>query len=830
MVATLPIEEILPDLLACLQQHNQAVVIAPPGAGKTTRIPLALRQADWLADGRIIMLEPRRLAARNAACYMAAQLGEPVGQTVGYRTRFASKVSAHTRVEVVTEGILTRMLQRDPSLEGIAAVLFDEFHERSIAADLGLAFCLEAQQCLRPDLKLVVMSATLAGEQVAALLGDAPLLTSAGQAYPVATVYLPQRLVHPSEWEEQLPQVIHQALARENGDILVFLPGAPEIRKMLRALPAAVGQADILWLPLYGQLSQAEQELVFKPAAAGQRKIILATAIAESSLTVDGVRIVIDCGWSRRPSFSFATGITRLETVRVAAASAAQRRGRAGRQRPGICYRLWSEEENTYLTPFAAPEILAADTMPVVLEAAIWGAVQPDQLRWLDAPPLRQWTAAQAFLQSIGALAADGRALPYAARLAGSGLHPRLAHMICQSERWGWGRQACLLAAVLTEKDVLLAGAGRADIRLRLEVFNKGAAGGQQPAIEEQVYQRIVAEEQRLCAVYGIARQQPLNPELCGVMLLFAYPERLGKRRNNGGFTLANGRGVEVADTYLSDCEYLVVADVNDQLPAGRVLLAAPVQYDDIVKFHSGLFRCEQQTSWESETQSVRCREVIYIGNIVVKEQSRRCEDEQQVLAALLAGIRAQGLDLLPWSKASVQLRERLAFLQQCRPQEWPDVADDVLLAALEFWLAPFVHGMSSRADLSRLPLAEALLSLLSWEQRRLLTEWAPEFYVVPSGRKVMLSYADPQQPLLAVKLQELFGWQETPRLGGGQIALTIALLSPAGRPVQVTRDLASFWREGYFAVKKELQGRYPKHYWPEDPLTAVATTRVRPK
>lgn len=890
----LPIEPILPQLAAALRDQTAAVLVAPPGAGKTTRVPLALLAEPWLNGGRILMLEPRRLAARAAARYMAASLGEAVGETVGYRVRLESRVGLHTRIEVITEGILTRMLQDDPALEGVGLVIFDEFHERSLHADLGLALTLQSQAVLRPDLRILVMSATLEAEPVAALLGGAPVLTSPGRSYPVETRYLSRR--HEGPVEPLVVQTVLAALEQEPGDILVFLPGAGEIRRVEAGLQAAGLPAKVRVAPLYGNLSHAAQDQALLPAPPGERKVVLATAIAETSLTGEGVRVVVDSGLMRVARFSPRTGMTRLETIPVSRAAADQRRGRAGRLGPGVCYRLWTEQEHQHLLPHNRPEILEADLAPLALELAAWGESDPVALRRLDSPPAAALAQARELLRDLGALDAAGGITPHGRQMVRLGLHPRLAHMVLQAIPLGLGRLACELAALLSERDILRGGPGGparpagpgglggpdgqssrggpatpdADLRLRVEALRRcgakapEAAGGGREVVDAAACRRIRAEARHWMQVFGIPCRDReacgsgadngggsasnasgagngiatgsaihtghADLEACGLLLAYAYPDRISQRRSDGRFLMRNGRGAVLPGPQpLGSSPYLVAAELDDQGPESRIYLAAPIDLPDLLRHFGHQGAVEELVAWDRAAQTVRARRRERLGALVLKEAPLPDPDPEAVVAALLQGIAQEGLEILPWDRAARQLQQRMIFMAQLEPG-WPDVSDPALVATLADWLAPHLYGLRSRDDLQRLRLAGILEGLLSWEQRRELDQSAPTHLVVPSGSRIAIDYSDPTTPVLAVRIQELFGLRETPAIARGRVPLTLHLLSPAHRPVQVTRDLAGFWQNTYFEVRKELRGRYPKHHWPDDPLHATPTRHTRPR
>ncbi|MFB0841089.1 ATP-dependent helicase HrpB [Paenibacillus oleatilyticus] len=823
----LPIDRVLTQLKEKLNEHTNAVLVAPPGAGKTTRVPLALLDEPWVAGRKIMMLEPRRLAARAAARYMASRLGEQVGETVGYRVRLDTKVGPKTRIEVITEGVLTRLLQADPALEDVAAVIFDEFHERSLHADLGLAFALESQAVLRDDLRILVMSATLDATPVAALMRDAPVVVSEGRSYPVETRYLSKPVE--GKLEPALAACIRQALAAEEGDLLAFLPGAGEIRRVERLLLEAGLGPQVRIAPLYGQLAQGEQDAAIAPGVPGQRKVVLATSIAESSLTVEGVRIVVDGGRMRVPRFSPRTGMTRLETVTVSRDSADQRRGRAGRTAPGVCYRLWTEQEDRRLAPHRAPEIMEADLAALALELAAWGVADPAQLAWLTPPPAAAYGQAVALLKQLGALGDDGAITPHGRRMAELGVSPRLAHMMLRAVPLGLGGLACELAALLSDRDLLRSrpGSPNADLRLRVEAL-RGAGNVQ--AADPAARRRIAAEAEQGKRTLGVPGEQRDEVNACGMLLAFAYPDRIAQNKGSGRFLLSGGRGGSFASPQpLYGEKYLVVAELDDQGADGRIDLAAPISEEQLHRVFADDIETETAVAWDRAAQAVRTRKREKLGALTLREAPVEAPDPEQVLNALLEGIVAEGLSMLPWTKAAKQLRERIGFMHRVDPA-WPDVSDEALLVGLKEWLGPHLYGLKSRDDLQRLSMAAILDGMLPWPQRQQLDDFVPTLITVPSGSRIPVDYSDPASPVLAVRLQELFGLRETPRIGGGKVPLLLHLLSPAHRPVQVTRDLASFWQDAYFEVKKDLKGRYPKHVWPDDPLTALPTNRAKPR
>ncbi|MFF0828118.1 ATP-dependent helicase HrpB [Brevibacillus sp. NPDC003359] len=829
----LPIDEILPELVNTLRKETNAVLVAAPGAGKTTRVPLALREEAWLHNRRIVMLVPRRLAARQAAAYMAALLGEEVGQTVGYRVKRESRVGTGTRIEVITEGILTRMLQDDPELSDVGLVIFDEFHERNLHADLGLALSLQAQSLFREDLRILVMSATLDAEPVSALMENAPVVSSKGRMFPVETYYLTTPME--GRLEEAVVQMILQALSKEEGDMLVFLPGAKEIHRVQGLLEQSGVVSNIRIAPLYGNLSQEEQDKAIQPGKTGERKIVLATSIAETSLTVEGVRIVIDSGLKRVPRFSPRTGMTRLETAKVSKAAADQRRGRAGRLAPGVCYRLWTEQEDRMLIPQQVPEIMEADLAVLALELALWGVGAPEELDWLNPPPKAAMAQAQELLHQLGALDEKTQITPHGRVLAGMGVHPRLGHMIQKANELGEGELACELAVLLEERDIVRGrqASADADMRTRVELLRQVAnkqSGAAELPIDGGACRRLWKEAAHFKRVWANKPSDTsTRTEATGRLLAFAYPDRIAQRRADGRYLLCNGRGAAFSvQQPLAASPYIVAAELDDQGADSRILLAASVEESTLLNDCAMQITERMNVWWEHTARAVRSRKQKRLGAILLSDTPAEASPDE-LLAAFLEGIKEEGLEILPWNRQARQYRERLTIMTRLE-EGWPNVDDEALLASLEEWLAPHVYGFKRKEDLQSLSVTTILESILSWEQRRQLDEYAPTHVIVPSGSKIPVDYSDPTAPVLSVRLQELFGWQDSPRIGRGKVPLTLHLLSPAHRPVQVTRDLASFWAHAYFEVKKDLKGRYPKHYWPDDPLAAIPTNRTRPR
>jgi ATP-dependent helicase HrpB len=844
-----PILAALPELRTALRAHRNVVLEAPPGAGKSTVVPLALLDEPWLGAGqRIVMLQPRRIAARAVARRLAQLAGSEPGQLVGYRTRFETRVSAATRIEVVTEGILARRLQNDPALEDVGCVIFDEFHERNLQSDLGLALALDAQRHLREELRLLVMSATLDGAAVARLLGDAGLVRSAGRAFDVVTHYSAPAPVAVNRWPEAIEQraarTALRALATDPGDALVFLPGAAEIRRCCDAIAAGAGDPSLQILPLYGDLDAATQDAALRPAPAGRRKVVVATNLAETSLTIEGVRIVVDSGLERRQRFDPNSGMSRLESVSISRASADQRRGRAGRTAPGICYRLWSESAHVALAAQSTAEILEADLAPLALELACWGCTDPGALAWLDPPPAASLMQARELLERLEAIGERGHATALGRRMAALGTHPRLAHMIERGVMLGLGELACDIAGLLSERDPLRGQGPQRDpdLRHRVDVLH-GAPAPAGFAVDGRALQQVRRSSEifarRLGRDAAASRSTGGGIErdaAVGLLLAFAYPDRIGMTRGGEGgrYLLSQGRGAVLpGPSALARSEFIVAAEIDAGEREARVYLAAPLERALLDQYLAGLVSAADEIAWDSRAGAVVARRVQRLGALVLDERTLREGVGADLRTAMLAGVREMGIDCLPWSKDLQQWRSRVALLRDSattpgQAAEWPDVSEHALLATLEDWLAPWLDGVTRREHLARVDLRGALHGMLDWNQSRRLDEQAPTHLAVPSGSRIALDYSG-AAPTLAVRLQEVFGWTESPRLASGRVPVTLELLSPARRPVQVTRDLASFWARGYVEVRKELKGRYPKHYWPDDPYMATPTRKVRP-
>lgn len=828
----LPITTILPSLLDALATGRRAVLEAPPGAGKTTGVPPALLDAEWLLGQRIVMLEPRRLAARAAAARMASLLGESIGERVGYRIRGEVRVGRRTRIEVVTEGILTRMLHDDLALDGVGIVIFDEFHERTLVADTGLALVLGGSRVLREELAVLVMSATLDGAAVSALLGDAPVIRSEGRVFPVTTRFAP-----PKAGMAMVPHVatvIRDAMTDAPGSLLAFLPGAAEIRRAEQLLLDRPIAADVDVRPLFGAMAPTAQDAAIAPAPAGRRKVVLATNVAETSLTIDGIRIVVDSGMERVPRFSPRTGMTHLETVRITRASADQRRGRAGRTAPGSCLRCWSAGEDAGLVPAARPEIISADLTPLVLDLAIAGFADPGELPWLDPPPSGAVAEGRKLLSQLGALDANGVVTSHGRAMARLGAHPRLAHMLLIAGTRGPATQAraALLAALTEERDIIRGEAGPppVDVRLRLEILERRVDASSQHGgvVDRGGVARVREAAERWSQRIGAPRPDPVNAAEAGELLALAWPDRVARRRADGGrYLLRNGRGVSLpSGDPLASAEWLVVLAADDVGRDGRIQLAAPLDAAAVALLLADAAETGDETGWDEVTRRVVARRVTRLGAIVVAERALARPAPALLLAAMLDVIRREGVGALPWSEAAARVRARLHFMH-AHDATWPEVSDDALTAELAGWLRPFLDGVDRWEALSRVELGTALLGRLTWEQRTALDTLAPERLEVPSGSRLVVDYTDPMAPVLAVRLQEVFGLTETPRVLGGKVPVVMHLLSPGYRPVQVTRDLASFWRCGYAEVRREMRGRYPRHHWPEDALTATAVRGV---
>lgn len=844
----LPIDAVLDQLRSALAAAPNAVLIAPPGAGKTTRVPLALFDAPWRDNKRILVLEPRRIAARAAADRMAQTIGERVGATVGLRARLSSKVSAKTRVEVITEGVFTRMILDDPSLEGIAAVIFDEFHERSLDADFGLALALDAQAGLRPDLRILVMSATLEGARVANLMGGARIVVSQGRSFPVETRYLGRNSAR--RIEDEMVDAIRRALGAEPGSILAFLPGQGEIRRVAARLDEHISEANVIIAPLYGAMDAVAQDRAIAPAMSGKRKVVLATSIAETSLTIDGVRVVIDSGLARVPRFEPDIGVTRLETVRASRASVDQRQGRAGRVEPGVCYRLWDAPQTQSLLAFAAPEIQSADLAGLVLDCAAWGVVEPTTLAWLDPPPKAALAAAREELGALAAIDGEGRITKLGHELRALPLPPRLAAMLMTASRDGpeATRDAAHIAALLVERGL---GGNDTDIAHRIEAFRRDrsqratemrrladgwvrlvalrASGSTKNDMNASTASASASASSSSAGSNLTSKYEPPSEVTC---LAAAYPERIAKARGSiGQFLLANGRAAAIdATDALARAPYLIVAEMQGSAASTRILLAAAASERDILAVAGERVEDRDECVYDEQAGAVRARRVRQLNCLALASESRAIRPDEDVAIALAEGAVRRGVDRLPWSKAQIQLRDRVAFLRATDPKSWPDLTDAALAQAAPSWLAPFLAGKSRLTDISAAELGEALDAMLPYELKRRLDVEAPTHFEAPTGNRYPIDYEGAGAPRLAIRVQELFGLKEHPAISGGRLPLTLELLSPAHRPIQVTRDLPGFWKGSWADVRSDMRGRYPKHVWPDDPATAAPTARAKPR
>jgi ATP-dependent helicase HrpB len=834
MATSLPIDEALPRLTTALAEGRNAVLVAPPGAGKTTRVPLVLLDQAWRGDGRILMLEPRRLAARGAATRMAASLGEALGDRVGLRARLNVKVSNKTRIEVITEGVFTRMILADPLLEGVACVIFDEFHERSLDADLGLALALDTQAALRDDLRILVMSATLDGARVASLLGDnVPLIESDGRMFPVQTRYVGRDVRE--RLEPQIASIIRRAMENETGSALVFLPGQAEIRRTETVLQETLRDTTIDIAPLYGAMDQKAQDLAVLPAAVGRRKIVLATAIAETSLTIEGVRLVIDSGLARVPRYEPDIGITRLETVRVTRASADQRRGRAGRLEPGICYRLWDEPQDRSLLPSVEPELLHADLSGLLLDLAGWGVTDPASLRWLDQPPASAIAEARRMLEALGALEpSTGRLTELGRHLRALPLPPRLAAMILKAAEMSdkAARDAADLAALLVERGM---GGSDLDLETRLAQFRRDKS---QRAIDMRRLSEgwAAAAGKAQAGKKQVDKKQAITPGIAPLLAL-AFPDRIARMRPDkpGHCLLANGRAAQLdAGHALAKAPWLIVAELSGTASSSRIQSAVALSEAELAITAGERIKSAEEVTFDPAALALRARLVKRLDAIVLSSEPRALPSDDASARALAMGIAGAGIMRLPFSKAQLQLLDRIAFVRKAMPEDqregWPDLSSATLAQTAEVWLAPFLVGKASLAAIGADDLAQALALLIPYDLQRKLDRDAPTHFEAPTGTRVSVDYEAEGGPTIAVRVQELFGLSAHPSLAEGRVPLVLHLLSPAHRPIQITRDLPGFWKGSWAAVKTEMKGRYPRHVWPDDPAAALPTTRAKPR
>ena len=835
-MSSLPIDDVLPEIISGLEKSCSLVLHAPPGAGKTTCVPLHIfKQSKWLNNQRIVMLEPRRLAARAAATRMAQLLGEAVGKTVGYRTRLDTCVTESTKIEVVTEGVLTRMIQTDPELDGIGCIIFDEYHERSLNTDLGLAFTLDVQASLREDLRLVIMSATLDVDQLLILLGDVPVVSSAGRSFPVDVNYLGSV---ERDMVDGCVKAINKALTDEHGSVLVFLPGEREIKQVAAALSHQAVEKNVIVAPLYGSLSREEQDQAILPCVQGRRKIVLATAIAETSLTIEGVRVVIDAGLMRVSRFDNSVGMSRLETLRVSKAAAEQRCGRAGRTEPGVCYRLWSREQHKGLVAFHSAEIMSADLVPLVLELAQWGVADTDALHWVDRPPQISCDRARQLLVQLGALNSKLRITEHGQAMLRLGLHPRLAHMLLHAKKIGLGSLACDVAALLSERDIFRRRDIGADLSYRLNAMR----GDQdyKKDCDKAVLHRVKQTANQLRSKLRVDEKK--GGSSIGLLLSMAYPDRVAQLRSgsDGRFLLSNGKGVYVDPIdVLSQEQYIVVAHQGGRGKEPRAFLAATIDKSEILKTCVDSVIQQEVYSWADNLGAVVARSETKLGALVLSEQRITDLDREKTKQVLLDEIKQSKFELLGFGEKQQQWFARVKFITSLIDGgdltnrlsiPWPVLNDESLINSIDDWLGPFLDGVTNLEQLGALDKDMVLANLLSWEQQQWLEELLPTHFIAPTGTRVRIDYCQEDGPVIGVRLQELFGLSQTPAVANGLIKLKLQLLSPARRPIQITRDLPGFWSGSYTDVRKEMKGRYPKHYWPEDPLTAEPTKWVKPK
>jgi len=825
MTNTLPIAHIIPDVKATLHTHNKLVVQAPPGAGKTTALPLALLDEPWLKGKKIIMLQPRRLAVRTVANRMAEMLGEKVGERIGYQVKMEVKQSDATQLLIVTEGILTRKLQHDPALEDVALIIFDEFHERSLHAELSLALALESQSILREDLKLLVMSATLNTQAIATLLDDAPIIESQGRSYPVERLYLDASTSAPTlqSLVELTVTTIRHALKEDEGNILVFLPGIKEITTVAKALQPHIDTTTIL-APLYGNLSKEAQHQAIAPPPKGIRKVVLATNIAQTSLTIEGIKVVIDSGLQRVLRFNPFTGMDTLETVFISEESATQRAGRAGRLSEGKCYHLWHKSK--LLSKHDTPEILQADLTPLLLELKKWGCNDVKSLSWLDTPPKKALDYATTLLQNLGALDAKGQITPHGEAMGAYGIHPRLAHMMLQAKKLNLGYEASLLAVLTSEKEIFSHTYRSSNLKERVQTLHD---------VAQHRYIDTSYVDLSQCH-YLLANAKRLNPtqskqiqnDMLGILLAFAYPDRIAQLRQKGGTTylLSNGKGAHLhPDDTLFNTPYLVVSNLNAKEANATIYQAISVAQNQLQTHMKTTI--QQRIAWNETQERVEVQEITAIGKVTLHTKQLPANGIPEVTRLLLAKLKTVGLEKLTWSKEAKKLQERVLFLHYHNP-DFPNFSNDWLEEHVAEWLAPYTEGMSSLKELQSLNLYPILLGLLSYKENQMLNQLAPATIKVASGSNIAINYNNPKQPILAVRLQEMFGTTTTPTILNGKVKLMLHLLSPAHRPMQVTQDLANFWATTYDEVKKELRGKYKKHYWPDNPLEATATNKTK--
>jgi len=823
-VKSFPIDIILPELLTAIAGNRTVILSAEPGAGKTTRVPVALLGQSWLGEKKIIMLEPRRIAARRAAVYMAQMRNEKAGESIGYRIRGESRVGSGTKIEIVTEGILTRMIQDDPALPGIGIIIFDEYHERTIHADLGLALSLEVQEHLRPDLRLLLMSATLDGVSISQFLGNVPIVHSDGKIFPVRLQYAPVNS-DIQQIERSAAAAVNRSLADDKGDILVFLPGQREIRRVESLLEEIRNDPSVVIHLLFGEAEYEKQQAALTPDPNGRRKIILSTNIAETSVTIEEVRVVIDSGLMRSVRFDPRRGMSGLVTATVSQASARQRMGRAGREDAGVCYRLWTEQRQNELQKFSEPEILAADLAPLVMEFAQWENAEGKGLRFPDPPPESHLNQARNLLNRLGAVSVNGTLTDHGKAMRELSVHPRLAHMLIKGKEFGFGSLACDIAALLEERDILRGETeGDVDLASRLYELRKNDSRN---AVHRD---RIRKQSERLRQQLGI-RQNDDSTDHIGMALALAYPERVGKRKDANGvrYQLSGNMTASLpAKSYVSREEYIAVGDVDGAGSDVKIFLAAAVSEEEIRKAFGDQIETTDEIFWNEKEASVVSRRVTRFGSIELSESALNGASEK-IREGMLTGIRQMGLESLPWNDEALSIKRRSEWLRKGLfvGDEWIDLSDEHLLRTAEEWLGPFLGGITKRTQLQKLDMVSIIRSIFSFQQMKELERLAPTHLTVPTGSRIALDYSG-DIPILPVRLGEMFGETETPTVAGGKVKVLLHLLSPARRPVAVTQDLPSFWKNAYVEVRKDMRGDYPKHYWPENPLEAEPTRKTK--
>jgi len=834
----LPIHKVLTKIHSNLSTHNKLILQASPGAGKTTIVPISLLDEPWLKNRQIIMLEPRRLATRNAARRMAQLLGEKVGQTVGYQIRSDRCISAQTKIIVVTEGILTRMLQSDPALENVALLIFDEFHERNLHGDLALALALQSQEIFRDDLKIMVMSATLNTRAISKILDNAPLIVSEGRSFPVENIYLDTKTAQPSakQLTALIAKTVTEVLTTQTGSILIFLPGVKEIKNLELRLRDSIKDKSIIIAPLYGDMSKEAQDKAISPCIEGERKIVIATNIAETSLTIEGITVVIDSGLQRVSHFNSATGMNQLRTIKISQDAAIQRSGRAGRLSDGKCYRLW--HEHTPLAHHSTPEILTSDLVPMMLELAAWGADNINELCWLDLPKSSALEHSRELLRKLGALK-ENSITTHGAAMLELGTHPRLGHMILKASQMGASQTACFLAALLSEKDIFTGNARYlCDLEERVNALHERQSG---PHIDKNALKQVIKTSQEFSRRLKQTKKQAFSiSNIVGILLGFAYPERIARYRSpkSASYLLSGGKGALLPDDdTLFGEPYLVIANLDASRSNARIFSAAAIGQSDIEEYFSELITLTRLTRWNDEKERVEVRELRKLGAITLSEKSVHDVNSNDITSALLKAIKEKGLESLQFSKEARSLQRRVNFLNYWKEDslhvkelvgELPDFSDAWLIENLHRWLEPYLEGIKNLKACRKLKLYSILINLLSYENQQLINKLAPQKLEVPSGSKIYINYENPASPLLSVRLQELFGMLESPSLIGLHVKLSIDLLSPASRSMQVTKDLGSFWENTYHEVRKELRGKYKKHYWPENPFEAKATNKTK--